>query len=198
MILYNENNSPLVAISYKSTFLDDLTIFLAQEGMKLCHKTPEEFFSDSEHHGHYINLINKDFELREKISNELDRTNSKRFSFVHHSSTVFEQSSIGPGVLVGPNSTIDKNVFLEKDIMINPQTLIGHKTYISHGCYVSPGTLISGAVKIGKFCYIGLGSVIIDNITICDYVRTGAATVVRKSIAEPGTYITKNQIEKLY
>lgn len=197
MILYADPTDLLFAISYDSTFLGDLKIFLAQEGRQLQQITPEEFLKISEPAGHYINLVTIDTTLRKKITEHLDKINAQRFSFVHSSTTFFELQSIGPGVSVGPNSTVDRNTILTKDIIINPQSLIGHSTVVKTGSYISPGVIVSGSVEIGEFCYIGISTTIVDKIKITDFVKTGAATVVRKNITEPGVYTTINETIKL-
>lgn len=197
MILYADPTDLLFAISYDSTFLGDLRIFLGQEGRQLQQITPEEFLKLSEPAGHYINLVTIDTALRKKITEHLDKINAQRFSFVHSSTTFFELQSIGPGVSVGPNSTVDRNTILTKDIIINPQSLIGHSTVVKTGSYISPGVIVSGSVEIGEFCYIGISTTIVDKIKITNFVKTGAATVVRKNITEPGVYTTINETIKL-
>ena len=49
--------------------------------------------------------------------------------------------------------------------------------------------LISGRVSIGNCCYIGAGSIILENINICDNTIVGAGSVVTKNIDKKGTYV---------
>jgi len=197
MIMYANRDDLLFAISYDSTFLGDLQIFLSQEGRQLEQITPTDFLKLRTPAGHYINLVTVDMSLRKQITQHLDTIGALRFSFVHKSTTFFELSSIGPGVSVGPNSTIDRNVTLTKDIIINPQSLIGHNTVIKTGCYISPGVTISGSVQIGEFCYIGISTTVVDKVKITNFVKTGAASIIRKDITEPGVYVTINETVKL-
>jgi UDP-3-O-[3-hydroxymyristoyl] glucosamine N-acyltransferase len=50
---------------------------------------------------------------------------------------------------------------------------------------VSARVMISGGVKIGKKCWLGSGSSIIDRISIADNTFLGTGTNVIKSILEP-------------
>jgi UDP-3-O-[3-hydroxymyristoyl] glucosamine N-acyltransferase len=84
------------------------------------------------------------------------------------------------------------NATLVKDNIVHSSTMIAHNCYIDIGSYVSAGVNIAGTTKIGKFCFLGLASVINDHIMIADQVTIGAGAYVRKSITHPGVYITQS------
>lgn len=46
----------------------------------------------------------------------------------------------------------------------------------------------SGKVKIGNNVFIGMNSIILKGVTICDDVIIGAGSLVNKNISEPGVY----------
>ena len=48
---------------------------------------------------------------------------------------------------------------------------------------------LAGAVHIGSHCDIGLGTKVIQGITIEDHVRTGAGAVVVRDVEEVGTVV---------
>jgi UDP-3-O-[3-hydroxymyristoyl] glucosamine N-acyltransferase len=70
--------------------------------------------------------------------------------------------------------------------------MIAYDCYIDVGSYVSASVNIAGTTKIGKFCRLGLASIIYDHIAITDQVTVGAGALVRKSITQPGVYITQS------
>ena len=51
------------------------------------------------------------------------------------------------------------------------------------------GVQICGRVRIGNLCFIGAGSIVLNNISICDGVVVGAGSVVVKDICDPGVYV---------
>jgi len=48
---------------------------------------------------------------------------------------------------------------------------------------------MAGTVKVGNGSWIGIGSVISNNVNICSGCKVGAGAVVVKDITELGTYV---------
>jgi len=44
-------------------------------------------------------------------------------------------------------------------------------------------------VSVGKSSWLGIGSVVSNNVNICSGCNVGAGAVVVKDITEPGTYV---------
>ena len=55
--------------------------------------------------------------------------------------------------------------------------------------HISPGVRTAGNVRVGKGSWIGIGSVVSNNVNICSDCKLGAGAVVVKDITEPGTYV---------
>lgn len=51
------------------------------------------------------------------------------------------------------------------------------------------GSHLCGSVVVGERTWIGAGSVVSNNISICGECMIGAGAVVVKDIKEPGTYV---------
>ncbi|MFC2175514.1 hypothetical protein ACFLR1_00915 [Bacteroidota bacterium] len=60
---------------------------------------------------------------------------------------------------------------------------------IDNHTIVSPGVQIAGHTVIGNCCQLGIGTIVIDNITICSKTITGGGAVVVKDIDAPGLYL---------
>ena len=56
-------------------------------------------------------------------------------------------------------------------------------------CHAAPDVKLAGAVHIGSHCDIGLGTKVIQGITIADHVRTGAGAVVVRDVGKAGTVV---------
>lgn len=55
--------------------------------------------------------------------------------------------------------------------------------------FISPRTNMAGIVKVGKGSWIGIGSVVSNNVDITSGCKVGAGAVVVKDIEEAGIYI---------
>ena len=98
--------------------------------------------------------------IREKIYNKLSKLGINQITLIH------------------PTAVIDKTVVIED-----------HDCTINDFVHISPGVKIAGTVDIGKRTWIGIGSSIINNLTICDNCMIGAGSTVIYDIKCSGTYV---------
>jgi UDP-3-O-[3-hydroxymyristoyl] glucosamine N-acyltransferase len=73
--------------------------------------------------------------------------------------------------------------------ILNVGCIIAHHSILGPSCFLSPAVKIAGFVKVAASSTLGIGTVVIDNISICSGVRTGAGSVVIDDITEPGLYV---------
>jgi sugar O-acyltransferase (sialic acid O-acetyltransferase NeuD family) len=112
------------------------------------------------------------------------------FANVLHSSAYIDPSvKLGEGIFILPGVVIDMGVVLGDNILLNTATTIAHDSTIGSHCFLSPRVAVAGKVSIGECCVIGINSTVIDNIRICNQVRTGGGAVVTKTIEAPGLYV---------
>ena len=50
--------------------------------------------------------------------------------------------------------------------IINTATVIEHHCFIGHSSHLAPGVVLAGNVKVGKKTFVGIGSSIVNNVTI--------------------------------
>jgi len=190
----NQTSKILYAVSFDTVTYRDLQYFLDEDNAvnyRLERIDPDHFVSLSDHAlGSYINLVTKDMQLRQRVSEIIEYNNLFRFSLVHKNSYT-RAADIGPGCLIYPMVSMYTRATLVNDIIVHSSTMIAHDCYLDTGCYISAGVNIAGTTKLGKFCQIGLAAVIADNITIPNNTIIGMNAMVRKSIVESGVYVNK-------
>lgn len=84
---------------------------------------------------------------------------------------------------------INSSTKIGKGCIINTSSSIDHDNIIGDYVHISPGVKLAGAVNIGRESWLGIGSIVINNISITSGCILGASTVVVKNIPESGTYI---------
>lgn len=107
---------------------------------------------------------------------------------------------IGDDVELCANTTIARGAL--DDTVIGNQVKVDQNVHIAHGVTIGEGTLvmasamIAGSTKIGRYCWIGPGTNIINKVTIGDFAMTGiGANVVRD--VEPNALVVGNPAKKL-
>ncbi|MGI0107076.1 acetyltransferase [Salinimicrobium sp. WS361] len=171
-------------------FFDDFTSKKKINGYEVLGKTSEilslynqNFFDEL-----IIGIGYKHMNARGEFFNKYNGTIP--FANIIHSSCIIDSTvKMGSGLIIYPGCIIDKNVVLHNNILVNIGVVISHDSVIKSHSFISPRVGMAGFVKIGKQCVLGINSTIIDNITICDNVQLGGATVVIKNLKVSGLYV---------
>ena len=108
---------------------------------------------------------------------------------VHSSCWVSKTATIEPGCVIYPGCVLEPNVVIKHNAILNISCSIAHDSVIGSHSFLSPRVSIAGFVKTSDCCILGINSIIIDNINICDNVQLGGGTVVISDIYNKGLYV---------
>jgi UDP-3-O-[3-hydroxymyristoyl] glucosamine N-acyltransferase len=122
---------------------------------------------------------------------------SDGFGFAPHQGTwvKIEQLGavrIGDDVEIGANTCIDRGAL--DDTLIGDGVKLDNLIQIGHNVQVGEHTAMAGCVGvagsaiIGARCTIGGGAIVLGHLTLAEGVHISAATVVTRSISQPGQY----------
>lgn len=135
--------------------------------------------------------------VRERIQNKLIEQGLNVVSLVHPSAVIGTDIEIGMGTVVMAGVVINSASRVGKGCIINTSSSIDHDNVIEDYVHISPGVNLAGTVKVGKGSWLGIGSVVSNNVNIYSSCKIGAGSVVVKDITEPGTYVGV-PVRKLY
>jgi len=110
-----------------------------------------------------------------------------KIPFIHTGNVIIEND-----VCIGPYSIVHRgtmdNTTIKAGCRFGAYTNIGHNCYIGKNTVMAAGAILNGGVKVGKNCWFASGVLIKNHISICDNVVIGLGSVVVKDITEPGIY----------
>ncbi len=99
---------------------------------------------------------------------------------------------IGDDVEIGANTCIDRGALddtvLEDGVKLDNLVQIGHNVRIGRHTAFAGCVGVAGSARIGAFCTAGGGAIILGHLEIVDHVHITAATVISRSIRQPGQY----------
>jgi UDP-3-O-[3-hydroxymyristoyl] glucosamine N-acyltransferase len=99
---------------------------------------------------------------------------------------------IGNDVEIGANTCIDRGALqdtvIEDGVKLDNLIQIGHNVHIGAHTAMAGCVGVAGSAKIGAHCTIGGGAIVLGHLTLADHVNISAATVVTKSVLQPGHY----------
>lgn len=99
---------------------------------------------------------------------------------------------IGDDVEIGANSCIDRGALedtvLEEGVKLDNLVQVGHNVVVGAHSAMAGCVGIAGSARIGRHCSFGGGAIVLGHLEIVDHVHVSAATVVTRSIRQPGQY----------
>jgi UDP-3-O-[3-hydroxymyristoyl] glucosamine N-acyltransferase len=100
--------------------------------------------------------------------------------------------NIGHDVEIGANTCIDRGALedtvLEDGVKLDNLVQIGHNVHIGAHTAFAGCVGVAGSARIGRHCTAGGGAIILGHLEIVDHVHITAATVISRSIRQPGQY----------
>jgi len=99
---------------------------------------------------------------------------------------------IGDDVEIGANTCIDRGALedtvLEDGVKLDNLVQIGHNVHVGAHTAMAGCAGVAGSARIGRHCTLGGGAIVLGHLELADHVHITAATVVTRSIREPGRY----------
>jgi UDP-3-O-[3-hydroxymyristoyl] glucosamine N-acyltransferase len=107
---------------------------------------------------------------------------------------------IGNRVEIGANTCIDRGALqdtvIEDGVKIDNLVQIGHNVRVGQNTAMAGCVGVAGSATIGPNCTFGGGAIVLGHLTVAAGVHVSAATVVTKSISQPGHYTGMYPIEE--
>lgn len=117
----------------------------------------------------------------------------RKIQFIHTGDVVIENN-----IEIGANSIIHRgsmgSTIIKSGVKIGVMVNIGHNNIIGENTIVVGGTITSGSVIVGKNCWLCAGTLIRNGVSICDNVIVGMGSMVLKDITESGIYFGRPAI----
>ncbi|MDW8335355.1 MAG: UDP-3-O-(3-hydroxymyristoyl)glucosamine N-acyltransferase [Tepidimonas sp.] len=99
---------------------------------------------------------------------------------------------IGDDVEIGANCCIDRGALgdtvLQDGVKLDNLIQIGHNVRVGRHTAMAGCVGVAGSARIGAFCTLGGGAIVLGHLELADHVHISAASVVMRSILQPGQY----------
>ncbi len=99
---------------------------------------------------------------------------------------------VGNDVEIGANTCIDRgaldDTFIEDGVKLDNLVQIGHNVHVGAHTAMAGCAGVAGSARIGANCTVGGGAVVLGHLQLADGVHISAASVVMRSIRQPGQY----------
>ena len=148
-----------------------------------------DWFKNNKKRGLNCIVAVADSKIRKKITKELEKLNIEFPTVIHPSVTFSSFKHIGKGVIIQAGCVFAPNTQINDHVQINLDSTIGHNTILENFVTITTGVHIGGDNKIGEGTFFGSGSVTIEKISVGKYCIIGAGTVIIDNIPEKSMYV---------
>ncbi|QVY61297.1 acetyltransferase [Cytobacillus gottheilii] len=167
-------------------FLDDDKSIKTSMGLEVM-GTSGDVFTHIDEYEIFVGIGNND--TRWKIHEMLETFGASIPVLIHPNAVIGSQVDIENGTVVMAGAIVNCSTKIGKGCIINTGATIDHDNFIEDYVHISPGVHLAGTVKVGQGSWLGIGSVVSNNINITNGCKVGAGSVVVKDIYEPGVYV---------
>lgn len=167
-------------------FLDDDETIKSSMGIEVIAKASDAFTYIK---GYDIFVAIGNNEVREKIQKQLETSGASIPTLIHPNTIIGGNVMLRPGSVVMAGAVINCCTSIGKGCIVNTGATIDHDNTIEDYVHISPGVHTAGTVKVGKGTWLGIGSIVSNNVNIVSCCKIGAGAVVVKDITETGTYV---------
>lgn len=126
--------------------------------------------------------------LRSEIFKSIYEVNIQPISYIHSSTFLSGQNTIGEGVIIFPNCYIGYKSDIGHGTIIQSNSVIEHHNVVGNFCNINPRLTTGGFTYIGNFVEINMSVDIINRIRIEDGARIGAGSLVLDNCQEKMLY----------
>lgn len=126
--------------------------------------------------------------LRQKLHEKLEKIDANIPTLIHPNTIIGTEVIIGIGTAIMAGAVINCCTKIGIGCIINTGSTIDHDNIIEDFVHISPGANLAGSVRVGHGSWLGIGSVVRNNINITKRCTIGAGAVVIKNITDQGIY----------
>lgn len=117
---------------------------------------------------------------------------SQEFSFpplIHPTAFVSPSTQIEQGAIIMPYAFINSHSVIGPFSIVNTRALVEHDCILKQFVHVAPDASVAGGVHIGSSSFLGLRSVISNNVSIGEFCTVGAGSVVVRDVMSHSTVV---------
>jgi acetyltransferase-like isoleucine patch superfamily enzyme len=135
------------------------------------------------------------FYLLDFLFRRVFRQNAKVRWAVHHTATIHHPQGLTKGIGTYPGDSPGVYINANNGVHIGDYTNLGPNVGIvsSNHDLVNNDQIVSAApIHIGRYCWLGMGAVVLPGVRLGDFTIVGAGSVVTKSFEEGHCVIAGN------
>lgn len=150
--------------------------------------TVAQLFEQTDWRGSVFVAIGKNA-IRKQLYTKLARAGFRFATLIHPAAIISVSASIGKGTVAMPGVIVNASTVIGVGCILNTGCTVDHDCTLGDFVHISPGTHLAGNVIVGGESWLGIGSSVIQGVSIAERTQTGANTAVVSDIETGGLYV---------
>ncbi len=122
-------------------------------------------------------------QVRATVDRKLEVHNLNPATLIHPDSTIGEDNSFEPGVVIFAGARITTDIRLGRHVHLNQNCTVGHDCVFGDYVSLHPLAAVSGGCVLGERVMIGAGAVVLQELEIGPGATIGAGACVVRNVA---------------
>jgi UDP-N-acetylbacillosamine N-acetyltransferase len=123
-------------------------------------------------------------EARLRLSEHVKPQGFHIASAIHPRAIIASDVTIGAGTVIMGGAVINSGTRIGENVIINTSASVDHECDIRDGAHICPGVHLAGKVIVGRGAWVGIGSCVVDHLSIGSGSLIGAGAVVVTDIPD--------------
>ena len=119
---------------------------------------------------------------KKRLAESFKADGFKFATLIHPTVSIGKKVTIGEGTIICRNTLFTTNIDIGEHCIINVNCSFGHDTKVEDYVSIMSHTAIAGDVLVGSGCYFGLHCTVINKISLGEWSKYGAGTVVVRNM----------------
>lgn len=123
-------------------------------------------------------------EARQTLGAELAAAGFQLPVVTDPSAVVASSARLGDGCFIGPGAIVNADARLGRHVIVNSGVIVEHDTVVDDAVHLAPRACLAGHVQIGALSFVGAGSVVRDRVRIGRACTVGMGSIVVRDLSD--------------
>jgi UDP-N-acetylbacillosamine N-acetyltransferase len=122
--------------------------------------------------------------IRQLIAARCSRCAIEIVTLVHPCAVLSRSAQLGRGTVVMASAVVNSDAKIGEGVIVNSGAVVEHDVVINDYAHIAPNAAMGGASRLGYLSQLGLGSVVLQCVTVGSHTMIGAGAVVLQNIPD--------------
>ena len=113
-------------------------------------------------------------------------------TYIHPDARVYTEQPVGEGSVVLPGAVIEPHARVGTNTMVWSNVTLAHHSSVDDHCWVAAGTVLSGQAKVFRNTFLGVGSTVVNAVTVGEFNIVGANALISRDTKPHSVHLARS------